>query len=224
MNKHDVISAMELSALAYQQEQPQITRQQLTILDATVTGVQCYLRQWGDCLTIIFRGTDSAQDWDTDFAFGKKEVPYGNTESPIRVHGGFLDAYKAPTVRNRIHKFITPHVHKVRITGHSYGAALAVLCSLDLQFNFPEKDYEVFLFGCPRVGNKAFQQSYNNRIFKALRIENGNDIVTKMPPKMLGFHHVGIPIHVGARRRPFVFSFRDHNTQEYYANLFMQLP
>jgi hypothetical protein len=32
------------------------------------------------------------------------------------------------------------------------------------------------------VGNRAFAKSYNRRVFKTLRVENGNDIVTRVPP------------------------------------------
>lgn len=78
--------------------------------------------------------------------------------------------------------------------------ALAVLCAVDLQYNFPSKDCEVILFGCPRVGNRAFQRSYNQRVFKTLRVENGNDIVTKIPLALWGFRHVGIPIRIGTPR------------------------
>ena len=136
------------------------------------------------------------------------------------MHTGFLNAYKCPTVRGRIQSLVTPSVRKVRICGHSYGAALSVLCAVDLQYNFPEKDFEVMLFGCPRVGNRAFAKSYDKRVFKTLRVENGNDMVTKGPPALRGYRHVGIPIHVGDCRLPVVFSLHAHEAQSYYSSIF----
>ena len=97
---------------------------------------------------------------------------------------------------------------------------MAVLCAIDLQYHFPDRDYEVALFGCPRVGNRAFQKSYNKRIYKTLRVENGNDIVTKVPPALWGFRHVGIRIPVGAPRLPGVVSLNEHRPQYYIASLF----
>ena len=111
---------------------------------------------------------------------------------------------------------------KITVTGHSLGAALAVLCAIDLQYNFENHDIEVYLFGCPRVGNAAFAKSYNKRIFKTLRVSNGNDIVTKIPPAILGFRHVGTEIHIGRLRLPHIFSFNQHRPQNYYRNLWHQ--
>ena len=153
----------------------------------------------------------------------KRQIPYDNTSSKIRVHTGFINAYKAPGVRDALHAFMDDGVCRVTVTGHSLGAALAVLCAVDLQYNFPEKDYEVFLFGCPRVGNRAFQKSYNKRVFKTMRVENGNDIVTKVPPAILGYRHVGIRIHTGPPRIPLFVWPEDHRQQRYYQNLFLLL-
>ncbi len=105
------------------------------------------------------------------------------------------------------------------MAGHSYGAALAVtLRRRPRRYHYPCLDYEVLLFGCPRVGNRAFRKSYNKRVFKTLRVENGNDIVTKVPPALWGFRHVGVKIHVGAPRLPGVVSLNQHRPQYYVAS------
>lgn len=106
------------------------------------------------------------------------------------------------------------------MAGHSYGAALAVLCALDLEYHYPHRDFEVFLFGCPRVGNRAFRKSYNKRVFKTLRVENGNDIVTKVPPTIWGYRHVGVKVHIGVPRLFGMISFNQHRPQYYAASLF----
>ncbi len=223
MDKQDVLRALELSALAYELQQPHFPRTSLRIIDDCPTGVQCYLRRQNGVLTITFRGSNSATDWHHNLDFWKKCIPYGNCDSKIRVHSGFLSAYKDPHVRERIHRYVTEDIHSIRVMGHSLGAAMAVLCGVDLQYNFPHRDYEVYLFGCPRVGNKAFQTSYNRRVFKTLRVENGNDIVTKIPLWIMGYRHVGIPIRVGAPRLPFVFSLHAHRQQSYFQKVFTTL-
>lgn len=221
MQMSDVISAMELSAAAYHRIQPVFPGGALMMVDDPQSDVQCYLRWQGNSLTITFRGSNSGQDWKTNFTYKKKVIPYGNTQSKIRVHSGFLEAYKS--VRNTIHDVITRDLTQIRISGHSQGGALAVLCGVDLEYNFPDRDYEVIVFGAPRVGNLAFKKSYNKRIFKTLRVENGNDIVTKVPFAFMGYHHVGAAVHIGSPRIPGLFSFTAHYPHEYYKNLFQLL-
>ncbi|NLO49060.1 MAG: lipase family protein [Clostridiales bacterium] len=218
MKNAKIIDAMELSALAYKDIQPVYSNVSLAVIDDRC-GVQCYLRRQAGTICISFRGSNSAEDWKTNLRFWKKTIPYGNTRSKIRVHSGFLYAYKNPLVRESIHGKMSEDIKRILITGHSQGAALAVLCAVDLEYNFPEKDIEVILFGCPRVGNGAFVRSYNKRVCKTVRVENGNDIVTKVPPKLLGYCHVGAKLHIGAVRIPGFVSLRAHYPHEYYAKL-----
>ena len=214
---------MEFSALAYAQVQPPLFGNLIAVIDDAPTGVQCFVRQQGSSLLICFRGSDSKKDWMTNLAFCKKVIPYNNPSSKVRVHSGFINAYKSLQVRGRLQQLVSPDIRKVMICGHSYGAALAVLCAVDLQYHFPSKDYEVFLFGCPRVGNRAFQKAYDQRVFKTLRIENGNDIVTKIPFALLGFRHVGIPVRIGTPRCWGLISVKQHHPGSYYASLLARL-
>ena len=174
-------------------------------------------------LKIAFRGTDELRDALTHIQFWKKVIPYGNEKSNIRVHTGFIRAYKAEAVRKTIWSFVDDSIERVIITGHSYGAALACLCAVDLQYNFSDKDYEVTLFGGPRVGNTAFVNSFNTRLFKTLRVENGNDIVTKVPFRIMGYRHVGAKLHLGFPRIFFMVSFKDHSLNAYYEQLLNQV-
>lgn len=224
LNKQTVLQAMEIAGLAYAQTQPMVFGRLEAEIDDPATGIQCFVRRRGEILSIAFRGSDAPKDWRTNLAFCKKVIPYNNSASKIKVHAGFIRAYKEPQIRERLQALVTPGIRRVELCGHSYGAALAVLCAVDLQYNFPDRDFEVMLFGCPRVGNRAFQRSYNRRVFKTLRVENGNDIVSKLPPALWGYRHVGIRIHVGAVRLPGVISVRQHHPQAYYASAFTCLP
>ena len=150
------------------------------------------------------------------YDFFKKVIPYGNRDSEIRVHSGFISAYKSKNVRGTIRSFVSDRIKKIRLTGHSYGAALAILCAVDLQYTFSDRDYEVVVFGCPRVGNSAFRNSYNKRIFKTLRVENAGDIITKLPFAFMGFRHVGARLLLKSN----AFSgVNPHYLQEYYSNI-----
>ncbi|MDR0293902.1 MAG: lipase family protein [Oscillospiraceae bacterium] len=219
MNSGEILRTLEFSTSAYRDVQPYTPHTCTAMIDNPQSGVQYFLRRDGDTLWITFRGSDSPRDWKTNLSVCKKGIPYDNTETKIRVHTGFLNAYKSTCVRSLILAEITPDTHYIKISGHSLGAALAVLCAVDVQYNFPGRDIEVFLFGCPRVGNRAFALSYNKRVDKTVRVENGNDIVTKVPPALWGYRHVGARLHVGAPRLAGLYVARDHYPHRYYAGV-----
>ena len=217
MNKSRMFEMLELSSIAYRDNQPLCRHSTLTVVEDAGTDTECYVRIRNGTVILVFRGTDSQLNWMYNFCFSKRVIPYDNEHTDIRVHEGFLETYKS--VRERIHALIPPGSCRVIVSGHSLGAALAVLCAVDVQYNFPHKDVEAYLFGCPRVGNAAFARSYNRRVFKTLRVSNGNDIVTKVPPALFGFRHVGIDIHTGVLRLPLAVSFEAHRPQNYYRAL-----
>lgn len=219
MNKQLILNAFSQSAAAYRDVQPHTKARLILSVDDSASGVQYFARRENDSLQIAFRGSDSKKDWASNLTFWKRCIPYDNVASKVRVHTGFLSRYKTPACRERILRLITPEITRVQITGHSYGAALSVLCAVDVQYNFPDREVEVVLFGCPRVGNRAFQRSYNARVPQTLRVENGNDIVTKVPPALFGFHHVGAKVHLGFPRVPLLLSADAHRLEHYLSGL-----
>lgn len=220
MDIKKILKMLEYCGMSYSNFQPEAFGEELIFINDKKTDIQCFLRVNENTLTITFRGSDSEKDWQTDSKFWKTTVPYGNYSSKIRVHAGFINAYKCPGIRIRIQSYVSKfEVQKIYVTGHSYGAALAVLCAVDLEYNFPQKDYEVIVFGCPRVGNNAFKKSYNLRVFKTLRVENIGDLVTKVPFGFLGYRHVGARLRIGKNSGILPFSMKKHNLQEYYSNI-----
>ena len=85
--------------------------------------------------------------------------------------------------------------HFIHRTGHSLGGALATLCALDVQYNFPDKQVSCYTFGSPKVGNSYFKDSFNKRVPQTYRFVNSADTVPALPPG--GFEHVGIFQHIG---------------------------
>lgn len=151
-------------------------------------------------LIVYFRGTEvhEIKDWLTDIRFKQMVYPYNNVSSKIKVHKGFIDAYK--TIREFIHNFISMNkgsFDNIVVIGHSLGGALATLCSIDLQYNFSSqyKNLACYTYGAPKVGNKEFVISYNKRIPDSNRIYLLNDIVPKLPPFPIFSHVKGY--HIG---------------------------
>lgn len=152
---------------------------------------------------IVFRCTDSTENWFTNFVFVKKSLAYGNKASKVRLHLGFFLDYTG-YARGFIHSWLKDHpeVKGVVVAGHSLGGALATLCAVDLQYNFGDRlvgedAVECITFGSPRVGNKAFVESFNKRVPLTLRYRYANDIVTHLPPVLFGFKHVAATLQLG---------------------------
>lgn len=219
MNMARIVQMLEYCGMSYKNIQAE-TGEKIEFINDKKTDVQCFLRINGESMVIAFRGSDSAKDWDVNSRFWKTVVPYDNFKSDIRVHSGFIGTYKSKKVRGKIqNEILKNNIKKVTLTGHSYGAALAILCAVDLEYNFPKNDYEVIVFGCPRVGNAAFKKSYNLRLFKTLRVETYDDLVTKIPFAIMGYRHVGACLKIGRKKAIPIANMHHHSLQEYYSNI-----
>ncbi|XP_057460844.1 phospholipase A1-IIdelta isoform X2 [Actinidia eriantha] len=105
------------------------------------------------------------------------------------------------------------------LTGHSLGASLSVLSGFDLVENgITDIPIAAFVFGCPQVGNKAF----NERIkqfpnFKILHIKNKIDLIPLYPSGLLGYVNSGIDLEIDTRKSPFLKDSKNpsdwHNLQ-----------
>ena len=176
-----------------------------------------------DRLYIVFRGSDKSVDWINNFQFRQQVYPYGDGNSEVKFHRGFMSAYFAvrKSLLEAMDKFEGQHVI---VTGHSLGGALATIAALDIQYNLGSKrdlSFEVYTFGAPRVGNRAMVESYNGRIPNSYRFVYGWDIVTRIPRTWQGFDHVDEAIQLGSRWTWQVLSrrFSDHSIEGYIADL-----
>lgn len=220
-NKDKIFEFLDYSLLA-SSDYPTLENCQVLDFVQCDNGVDYYIGKCKSKLIISFRGTDSFKDKLTDIRFFKKVVPYDNKKGKIKAHTGFYEAYNNKQVKQNIAKYVTKEITTIYISGHSLGAALGILCALDIQYNFSHKNIECIVFGCPRVGNKHFVKSYNKRVIKTIRVENKNDIVTKIPFKFMGYKHVGISCNLGLKI-PFIFSKQDHHINSYYNSMWNKM-
>jgi triacylglycerol lipase len=216
--------------------------QKPVLIDEKKTDTQCAILPDRAEITIVFRGSESSFDWDTNFAtrqeraeFDRKIIqgeivdaedrekiyPYeGESSSGAMMHRGFITAYFS--VRDSIHDYMlrNPSVSKVVTTGHSLGGALATLCTIDIQYNFSSrvKTIEAYTFGSPKVGNTGFRDSFNRRVPNSYRFVHGMDMVAELPrPWQGGYHHVDKEFRIGRRfSLNFVSDrFKDHAIARY---------
>jgi predicted lipase len=104
------------------------------------------------------------------------------------------------------------------LTGHSLGAAVAVLVARWLRSQ--GKLVEVATFGSPKIGNWDFANSID---FPVTRVVNHCDIVPHLPP-LFDYHHVGEPLWFDSDKKPVILSWfpfglsltwQDHHIDRY---------
>jgi hypothetical protein len=144
---------------------------------------------------LAFRGTHRAYDWLIDFNF----IPWG---WPLR-HLGFIRAWAR--IRKKVIQWVKELPEDSRqlvLTGHSLGAALAVLAAFDLAKRKLIPVRRVVTFGQPRVGLFHFSDCYEMQrcgpqeaeTLHAIsrRYTHETDVVSRLPPPLL-YCHVGDP-------------------------------
>lgn len=214
-------------------------------IENALTDTQCVLLVTGSEMTIVFRGSNSLMDWRgnlnsqpmrsefdkqivqktiTNSDESEKIYPYDEpSQSGVKLHRGFTRAYFS--VRDRIHEQIEQlGISQVTVTGHSLGGALAILCVVDVQYNFGDQleQLEIYTFGAPRAGNEAFKASFERRVPNSYRFVNGMDIVVELPRWWQGYpRHVAAQVRLGQRVSWNVFAapFKDHAIANYIQEL-----
>jgi triacylglycerol lipase len=229
-------------------EFPQVTPRLLDI-DQTDTQAALLEDTSTQTLYIVFRGSSADKDWNTNLQISQAQYEWSDEQkaafraqmkslknqvvedrnlvypseykasnSPVRMHSGFMQAYLS--VRPKIHEYLkTSPVKTCITTGHSLGAALATLCSLDVQYNFGKQfAIQSCTFGSPKVGNKAFVESYQRRVPDTWRFVYGRDAVVGLPRWWQGdYEHVERQMVMGNRWswRLISGSFDDHQLTNY---------
>lgn len=148
---------------------------------------------------VVFKGTDDIFDLLVDINFFPKKTPIGI------VHRGFHNTFSK--IYSKLKEHLDQTENKIFLTGHSLGAALAVICSA----YFKHKNLMLITFGSPRVGAKSFID-YVSKDVLHIRWENICDIVCCSPPI---FRHFG-------EKRPVLFGIpfdKSHGSKYYKKNI-----
>ena len=83
-----------------------------------------------------------------------------------------------------------PRNASVEVTGHSLGAALATLYTMENAHTEQITNPMLCTFASPLVGDAQFAEVFNGLGLTSWRIDNVRDLVTKVPPALFGFVHV----------------------------------
>lgn len=153
-------------------------------------GAQCYV-VWNDTDAVIcFRGTEPKEM--SDIKADLNAIQRKGLHNKGDVHGGFQGEI------NKIWDLILEKVnelkdHKIYITGHSLGGAMATICAKRLQ----EQNITVqclYTYGSPRVGDRRWVKSLQ---IPHYRFQNNNDVVCKVPFWIMGYRHHGKNVYIG---------------------------
>ncbi|KAL3329578.1 hypothetical protein AABB24_033768 [Solanum stoloniferum] len=152
-------------------------------------------------IVIALRGTATCLEWGENFRDLLVQIPAETTEiesesgeGQAKVECGFLSLFQtagvnvpslAESVVNEVQRLIEQYKGEslsITVTGHSLGAALALLVADEVSTCTPDAPpVAVFSFGGPRVGSRSFADRLNSKNVKVLRIVNNQDVITRVP-------------------------------------------
>lgn len=188
----------------------QIRIANVVIAESRIFGLVAINQDAGSAI-IAIRGTKTLWEWIADFS--ALLTPFTCVPDSGNVHLGISLIHEK--IRASILDLLNAHcqsVKKLFITGHSLGAALAILCAADVAANSSLKTKpELNTFAGPRVGDSEFAENFDDKIKVCNRIVNFLDVVPHLPLPPL-FQHVGKEIPVNGGFRPWDITYAHHLT------------
>ncbi|CAO3668253.1 unnamed protein product [Rhizopus stolonifer] len=144
---------------------------------------------------LVFRGTNSFRSAITDLVFTFTDY---TPVTGAKVHAGFYSSYKQvvndyfPIIQAQLTAYPT---YNVIVTGHSLGAAQALLAGMDLyqrESRLSADNLFIYTVGSPRVGNPTFAYYVDSTGISVYRTVHKRDIVPHVPTEAMGFLHPGV--------------------------------
>jgi hypothetical protein len=177
-------------------------------------------------VVVALRGTCTVLEWAENVRAGLVPASTSSSSSDdgsAKVECGFWNLYKgssagAPslseTVVSEVRRLLDTYKDEevsVTVTGHSLGAALAVLIADELAGDdgvagAAGAPVAVFSFGGPRVGDRAFAARVEARGVRVLRVVNAHDVVPRFPPRLAlpAYADVGRELRLDSRASPYL--------------------
>ncbi|KAF8408815.1 hypothetical protein HHK36_004884 [Tetracentron sinense] len=203
-------------------------------------------------IVVAWRGTVTPSEWLEDLQDKMEKIGDGN----VKVERGFYSIYTSKSESTRYNKssasdqvmkgitrLVSLYTQKgeevsLTITGHSLGAALALLNAYEAAASLPDLPISVISFGGPRVGNVAFRDNLHKMRVKTLRVVVKQDIVPKVPGLLFNeglqklyqitgtlkwvYTHVGAELKLDAHASPYLkhgFNLPGFHSLETYLHL-----
>ena len=174
-----------------------------------------------DTLYILFECSDNLVDWKNNFNFPAK--PYKHMDHVWFCHGGFLRVWRAMRneIEDKVAELLSSHreIEKIICIGYSHGAALSVFATEDMEYLYGRSyNVEGYGFGVPRVLWGFVPKVVKHRLRNFISVRNIPDIVTHVPPTILGFRNAGKLLKIGKRSK--YGPFKAHDSESYLEELY----
>ena len=145
-----------------------------------------------DFIAVVFRGTNEWEDWLDNLDVRPTDQLFG------AFHNGFyqsvMDLWKR--IDRCVQRAREVKKRPVWFAGHSLGGAMATIAaSIYVEEDRPFSG--VYTFGQPRCMDRRAARVFNaearERFF---RFQNNNDLVSRIPARLMGYSHVGNCIYI----------------------------
>jgi len=164
----------------------------ISVFGVDKNSAQAALIEHEDYLCIAFRGTNEIEDWlDNINAFSTKEL-FGE------FHRGFWNSVEDiwNPIDTKVRDLQQQRKRPIFLTGHSLGGAMATIAAA--RFIHEDKPFtNVYTFGQPRAMTRDTARIFNSECkSRFYRFHNNNDIVTRVPARLMGYSHVGSYLYI----------------------------
>jgi hypothetical protein len=167
----------------------------------------CFQKDW---LTNL---NTTSSDWEIEedvaqgfsgYCSGLEGLCYTGEHKP-RVHTGFYNNFlsSVPDIKKYIDPLLAPDqpARKLYVVGHSLGAGIATLagCYFLMEYDWDTLPHSLvnITAGSPRTCMRSMREVVDTELAKKadkvtmMRIVRNKDVVTTVPPALLGFQHLG---------------------------------
>ncbi len=168
----------------------------ISVLGTNHKSAQAALIEHQNYFCLAFRGTDEIADWLDNINVFSEKVLFGE------FHRGFWNSLNDvwDPLFERYQQLRLQKRRPLFLTGHSLGGAMATVAAAklihaDLPFT------SAYTFGQPRAMTLATSRIFNaDAGSKFFRFQNNNDIVTRIPARLMGYSHVGSYLYISEEK------------------------
>lgn len=169
----------------------------ISVTSVDKNSAQAALIEHENYLCMVFRGTNELEDWLDNINVFRENVLFGE------FHRGFWNSVEDvwDVVYSEYQRLRAIKIRPLFLTGHSLGGAMATIVASrfihqDLPFT------SVYTFGQPRTLGRDTSRIYNIEANgRHHRFQNNEDIVTRVPARMMGYGHVGNCLYIDSDKQ-----------------------